>query len=353
MLQVFDWARIVFSVLLIIAVTLPLVRNDYWVFRILEYPRFQKLMLCCFGLLLWALWPPEHTVTLAVCALLWLCTVYLLYKIFPYTPFSRREMKNATPHRAEKQLSIFAANIYEKNRDYDRVLLQINTTDPDIVFLVETDAAWLQGVKSLEQHYPHRLYKPLPNTYGLLFFSRLPLREKSLNFLVEDDVPSVEVVAELPSGDQVRIWGLHPKPPVPGEDITTTAKDKELLLVAEKAGRSELPVIVMGDLNDVAWSYTTELFRKTSRLLDPRRGRGFYSTFNANNSFMRFPLDYIFCSNDFGLIRMKRMPKNGSDHFAMFISLYYDPSLKAVQKRPKAGAKEIQEADDKKSEKTD
>ena len=86
---------------------------------------------------------------------------------------------------------------------------------------------------------------------------------------------------KLPSGQLVKTWGLHPKPPVPAENDRSTARDKELMKVAFKAKRETLPVIIMGDLNDVAWSYVTGLLSKTSGLLDPRRGRGFYSTFSS------------------------------------------------------------------------
>ncbi len=86
------------------------------------------------------------------------------------------------------------------------------------------------------------------------------------------------------------------------------------------------------------------LFRKTSGLLDPRRGRGFYNTFSAHNWLIRFPLDYIFCSTEFGLISMKRMPKNGSDHFATLTHLVLSEDLQQEQDQPEADSKELQEA---------
>ena len=80
----------------------------------------------------------------------------------------------------------------------------------------------------------------------------------------------------------------------------------------------------------------TELFSKISGLLDPRKGRGFFNTFHAKYLFLRFPLDHVFCSNDFTLVDIKRMPNCGSDHFPMYIKLQYSPEEAVSQEEPEA-----------------
>lgn len=339
------------SWLLIIAVLLPFVRNDYWVFRILEYPRYQKFILCCIGLAGFIfLGKIDHIFTLVTCALLGLCVIYLAYKISPYTKLARLEMKNIRGGNNKDQIKLFSGNVYQENAQYQKMITQIRQCDPDVIMLLETDTAWENEMDVFIKDYPHCLKAPLSNTYGMLFYSRLEITEGTIKFLVEKDVPSIDATIKLPSGQPIKIWGLHPKPPVPGEDNKSTAKDKEIMKVAFKAKDETLPVIVMGDLNDVAWSYVTELFRKTSGLLDPRRGRGFYSTFSSNNWFMRFPLDYVFCSAHFGLIRMKKLEHNGSDHFAMFSHFEFKPALENIQEKPTADAEEISEAKKKASQ---
>ena len=73
----------------------------------------------------------------------------------------------------------------------------------------------------------------------------------------------------------------------------------------------DVAVVVCGDLNDVAWSFTTQLFLRLS-LLDPRRGRGPYNSFNAQSRLFRFPLDHVFHSNEFKLIDLRVLPEVGS-----------------------------------------
>ena len=63
------------------------------------------------------------------------------------------------------------------------------------------------------------------------------------------------------------------------------------------------------------------LFQKISGLLDPRVGRGFFSTFNVNWPFVRFPLDQAFVSHHFRLDAFEVLPHVGFDHFPVFVRL--------------------------------
>ena len=125
----------------------------------------------------------------------------------------------------------------------------------------------------------------------------------------------------------------HPRPPSPTESDGSDERDAELVIVGRAAESSDLPVIVAGDLNDVAWSRTTRLFRKLSGLLDPRIGRGMYNTFHAKLPGLRWPLDHLFHSHQFTLVGMQRLDDVGSDHFPILVELALSPG----ENDPEAG----------------
>jgi endonuclease/exonuclease/phosphatase (EEP) superfamily protein YafD len=150
---------------------------------------------------------------------------------------------------------------------------------------------------------------------------------------------------ELRSGEKIRVHFLHPAPPSPTENDESAERDAELLVVAKSVAETDEPVIVAGDLNDVAWSATTRMFRKISGLLDPRIGRGMFNSFHADYSFIRWPLDHLFHSDHFLLGDIRRLPNIGSDHFPMLIKLVLNPSAGRKQEGLQGDADDQQQAE--------
>jgi len=326
---------------------IPIIKNDYWTFRVFEYPRLQKLALNLFVIIFFiplAAGTVSDTVFLALTSA---NAVFLIYKIYPFTFFAKKMLVTASHADQNNSLSIISSNVFQDNKDVAGCMRLLKKHDPDIILLLETDQFWYEGTRELEQNYPHKVLVPLENTYGMLLYSKLELVNPQVRYLVDEEIPSITTHIKLKSGQTVLFNCVHPTPPVPTENTHSTERDKELLLVAKEVKESDLPAIVVGDLNDVAWSYTTELFTKISGLLDPRVGRGFYNTFHAKLPILRFPLDHVFCSTDFKLIGMKRLENFNSDHFPIFISLLYDPAAKVQQEEPEADSEDIELAEEK------
>jgi len=332
-------------VLLLVAVTaLSAIRSARWWIRVWDYPRLHVaagLLAACLAL---ALAAPLDGAAALVLAAGSVAFAWQAWRIYPYTPFARRQSRRAGAAEAPR-LRLLIANVLMTNRRAADLLALVRETDPDIVLAAETDDWWDAQLAPLLESHPHALRRPQPDTYGLHLFSRLPLRHAELRYLVEPDVPSVFAEVELRPGRRVALWGLHPRPPLPGED--TEERDAELVMVAREAAARRGPRIVMGDLNDVAWSDTTRLFQKLSQLLDPRVGRGLYATYPANLPLLRWPLDHLFHSSDFRLVGLRTLRRFGSDHLPILIELAHEPDPGQEAELPKADEADRAEAREK------
>lgn len=314
----------VLALFIVLATILPLIRHSDWWIRVFDFPRAQILVLGVVILLLMAFLGSARSgfdhaaMVLAVAAV-----AYQAARMLPYTVVWPKQVSSARPDVSEgNALSIVIANVLMTNRRYDAFRALLADVDPDVILAVETDQWWADRLSTLGADYPHAIELPLDNTYGMVLRSRLPLHETEVRFLVQDDVPGIRTTVELPSGQRVTLFGVHPRPPAPNEATSSVPRDAEILLVGREVREIDGPAIVMGDLNDVAWSHTTRLFQRISGLLDPRRGRGMFNTYHADIPMMRWPLDHIFHSVHFSLIDIRRMPRWGSDHFAVFAHLH-------------------------------
>jgi endonuclease/exonuclease/phosphatase (EEP) superfamily protein YafD len=320
------------TTLAILVTLLPLSRCPHWIVKALDFPRLQFavsiaiLLIAQFFLL-----DGQSTLTWLLIAATALCFLRQLWWILPYTFIWPKEVKTSSNNLHEKQLSILTANVLTPNRKSEGLIQLIKEHKPDILVTLESDQWWEDQLSVLEQEMPYSVKCPLDNLYGMHVFSRLPLVQKHISYLVEKDVPSIHASLKLRTGDLVRMHFLHPAPPSPTENSQSGERDAELMIVARAVAESSLPIVVTGDLNDVAWSATTRLFRKISGLLDPRVGRGMFNTFHADYRFLRWPLDHLFHSQHFTLESIQRLPSIGSDHFALLTKLMFSPTEGASQ----------------------
>jgi endonuclease/exonuclease/phosphatase (EEP) superfamily protein YafD len=256
-------------------------------------------------------------------------------------------VKSARSSDSQPTIRVLTANVLTPNRNAKTFIKLVRENDPDIIVTLESDEWWQTKLDSLVPDYPYTIKCPLDNLYGMHVYSRLPLADSQIDYLVAPEVPSIHTLVTLCSEHKIRTHFLHPAPPSPTENEASSERDAELIIVAKSVAEADIPVIVTGDLNDVAWSETTRLFRKISGLLDPRIGRGMFNTFHADYWFMRWPLDHLFHSDHFTLSKICRLAGFGSDHFALFTELVLETGKDVLKSGLEASGNDLAWAKDK------
>ncbi|QYJ08265.1 endonuclease/exonuclease/phosphatase family protein [Qipengyuania flava] len=334
------WALRAISVLLVVGSLLSTTELNQWWIRIWDFPRIQILagmILCLIALAKfdrgWRPWLPLALVGFAL---------WQAYRVYPYTPLSPTEVARVAEQQTDRTgcFTALTLNVYQENREYGRTVDLIRRIDPDIVLLMETDQAWADAVAPALAVYPERIDRPLDNTYGIMFASKLPMRDASIQDLAQKDTPSVLATLSV-GGHDFRMIALHPRPPVPKQD--TEERDAEIVMAAKQSQYMTLPVLAIGDFNDVAWSDTTRLFKDIGGFLDPRRGRGTYATFPAGMVWLGWPLDHLFMTEEFLFSEMRVGESVGSDHRPVIARLCLDPERARARNEEAAAPDESDE----------
>ncbi len=322
-----------FGIIAIFLTLLPLIPSDYWWIRMFDFPLLQLTSLTFIAILVYFITFDfkSHKDYLFIFSLVF-CFLYQFGKIMPYTPLYAKEMLDTKLVNYDNDLKLFTANVLQDNKDHYKLTQEIKKLDADIMIFTETDSIWQKAISAdLPKSYIYKVEVPLPNTYGLLLYSKLPLIDPKVHYLVDDSIPSIHTQFRMTSGKIVQLYAIHPTPPMPQENPLSTDRDAEMMMVAKMAKDSKVPVIVAGDFNDVAWSPTSLLFQRVSGLLDVRVGRGFFNTFNAKKTLLRWPLDQVYVSPEFRLRTMRSGESIDSDHFPFYVELSHEPDIKEEQ----------------------
>ena len=328
------WALRLFAALLVGGSLLSTTDFNQWWIRIWDFPRVQILLaMLASAFALWFFdkaWRPWLPLALLA------ASTWQFYRVLPYTFFGATEVYRVAEGEAQAEgcFSLLTLNVLQKNREYERTLSLIRRFDPDIVLLTETDQAWADALAPVLAGYPGRIDRPLDNTYGIMFASRLPMDNASIQDLAQKDTPSVFATLQA-GGHRFRMIGLHPRPPKPNQD--TEERDAEIIVAARKSRDLAMPVLAIGDFNDVAWSDTTRLFTDIGGFLDPRVGRGTYASFPADMVWLGWPLDHLFMTEEFLLADMEVGKAVGSDHRPFMARLCLDPEAARLRNEKAEG----------------
>lgn len=323
-------AIIILSTVLIVLSALPFIQNQHWIFRVAEFIKLQLLPLQVLVFFLAFFYTDESAMLWYLQGAQLLFIVYHLYILMRYTKFWKSPKFEMTNNASEK-VKIISCNIYQFNQEYDRFIELIQREQPDIFLTLESNSDWEKALRVLEKDYPHFEKVTLENTYGMHFFTKLKVHRIQTYFFVADDLPSIEAELETDDGYRFVFFGAHPPPPSPTEEVNSKERDGDLLSIAKKVREHSLPVIVTGDFNNVAWAKSSILFKKTSRLIDARIGRGFLATFHTQYWFFRVPLDLLFHSPTIFIDKLFTYPSIGSDHFPIGCTFRIDRHAEAQE----------------------
>src|SRR5690606_29053039 len=325
-------AIIIISSLLILLSILPFIQNQHWVFRVPEFIKLQLFVLqivifisACFYLKtskwLWII----QIIQLSL-------MIYLAYILMHYSKFWRKNTPTQSENSSSDRIKIISCNIYQFNTEFQIFTKLIKEEKPDIFLTMESNSDWEKAMRELEKEYPNYEKVTLENTYGMHFYTKLKVHRIQTHYFVADDLPSIEAELETRDGHRFVFFGVHPPPPSPTEEENSKERDGDLLSVAKRVRNYQTPVLVTGDFNNVAWAKSSVLFRKTSRLIDARIGRGILATFHAKYWFFRVPLDLLFHSPDIFIEKLFTYPSVGSDHFPIGCTFYINQQKANQQK---------------------
>lgn len=337
----------VFGIIAVVITLIPLIAADYWWIRIFDFPHIELTLLTFTAIAAYLLrfelreWRDYVFITILIA-----CFIFQFGKLLPYTPLTPYEVNEPTEAVNEKTgFTIVTSNVLQKNEISDSLISEMKRLQPDIAVFMETNTRWANDIKKgIGQDYPYKVEIPLPNTYGMLLYSKLKLKNERVKFLVDDSIPSIHSVVKLKSGDEIMLHAIHPTPPMPQHNPSSSDRDAEMMRVALETRKAKLPSLVVGDFNDVPWSQSTRSFKKVGELLDVRRGRFFYNTFDAGSFIMRWPLDHIFVTEEFRVKTIAAGPNIESDHFHFYAELFLQPELAQEQKPEPASEEKLKAA---------
>lgn len=232
-------------------------------------------------------------------------------------------LRPATPEHLEPAIKLISHNVRTRTTQHDKVSRFLHDEFADVVFLMEINQRWVDGLSGLFDEYPHCIALPRDDNFGVLLLSRWPIESHTIHYLGKAGVPTIEatiVVQDL----RVHFFGTHPVPPSGRENSANRNAQLHALVSLIEAITNDC-VIAAGDFNLTPYSSHYCDFLKSGGLINSAQGFGARATWRRNFFPFAIPIDHVFHSPSLHTVERRIGPRLGSDHSALVVSLAPKP----------------------------
>jgi endonuclease/exonuclease/phosphatase (EEP) superfamily protein YafD len=278
--------------------------KHFWLFDLFSHFRLQYialLTLAGFVLFMMGRWKHGGVSILTVMAL----AVPLWFKYY-WQPSIAQVIFQAKP------VSLLSFNVRTSNKNKQAVVGYIKDSKPDFAFVMETDAQWVEALKTLENRYPYRVYQPEPNNFGLSFLSKYKIADYRIERF-EVGVATIIAYVEI-EGTLLRVIGTHSVPPI--GKINSRQRDHQLSQVVELINsKPNIPTVIAGDFNASNWSHAFKSLKHQAKLTESSAGGfGIQTTRKSSSILFAIPIDHVLGNHQIRFFGKKVSAALGSDH---------------------------------------
>lgn len=279
------------------------------VFELTSHFKFQYLVLSVVGL---GVFLAQKNVKWMVVA-----TVCVLLNAFEVVPwyFSL----NTNQINSSKTLTLLQSNVLTRNQNHQKLIDLIRKEKPDLLFLQEVNARWINSLQVLKDEFPYQFNRPSQiGHFGIAVWSRKPFDDVKEMMLGEDQIPSVFLKIQH-SGKKLSILSSHTLPPTSWNYYER--RNKQLKHMANFLKKEVGLKILIGDLNVTLWSSFYKKMAAVAELKNVRKGYGILPTWPVQIPFFKIPIDHCLVSKDIQVQHVEVLPSIGSDHRPLLVKL--------------------------------
>lgn len=228
---------------------------------------------------------------------------------------------------AGPSLTVLSANLLYGRGDDDRLIEQVLSVQPDLVFLQEYTPGEVEIAAVLRAEYPHAIELPQTDAFGMAVFSKLPFVEPPEIWQGPEGsrTPMIACVVEL-ADERIAVWNVHTLPPTGGN--TTAAQRRMVAWIGDQAAgllddpEGPVGLIVAGDFNATSRSNHLREIRAAGLVeVHADQGAGAGTTWPMRGIKRHFPgirIDHVFVGGGLAPASGWVGEDFGSDHLPVF-----------------------------------